>query len=104
MKMFNINADTYAESCVHTKNVIKKDNKPILWIKMHDIQDNLCAKNMSGLTIKAIKGIYNTKTLTDKKISAYKKHGSELIDGEKFMYIHKSWFINSHELQNTNSN
>ena len=39
--MFDINTDTYAENCVHTINVIKKDNKSTLWIKMHDIQDNL---------------------------------------------------------------
>ena len=45
---------------------------------------------MSDLTIKAIKGFYNTKTFTDEQISAYKKHGSELIDGEKFMCIHES--------------
>ena len=29
-KMIDINADTYAKNCVHTINVIKKDNKSVL--------------------------------------------------------------------------
>ena len=45
IKMFNINADTYAENCVHTINVIKKDNKSISWIKTHDIQVKLGVKS-----------------------------------------------------------
>ena len=45
--------------------------------------------DLSDLTIKVIRVIYNTETLTDEKIGAYKKHGSELIDGKKFMYIHE---------------
>ena len=39
LKIFNINADTYAENCVHTVKVIKKGNQSILWVKMHNIQD-----------------------------------------------------------------
>ena len=34
-------ADTYAENYVHTLKVDKKDNKSVLWIKMHDIQGKL---------------------------------------------------------------
>ena len=64
IKMININAKTYAENCFHTINVIKKDNKSIIWIKIHDKQDKLGVKNMSDLTIKAIKGIYDTEIPT----------------------------------------
>ena len=63
--MFDVNAGTYAENCVLSTTVHKKDNKSVLWIKMHDIQDKLGVKNMSCLTIKAIKDIYNTKNLTE---------------------------------------
>ena len=57
--MIVINAKSYAENCVHTINVIKKDNKSVLWIKMHDIQDKMGVKNISDLTIKAIRCIYS---------------------------------------------
>ena len=67
--MVDISVDTYAENCVHTMKVIKRDNKSTLWIKMRDIQDKLGVKNMSDLTIKAIKGIYKTKNLTESQIT-----------------------------------
>ena len=35
---------------------------------------------------KEIKGRFETKKPTDEQIREYKRHGSELIDGEKFMY------------------
>ena len=71
--MFNINADTYAKSYVHSIEVIKKDNK------IHNIQDKLGVKNMSDLTIKAIIGIYDTETLTIEQVRKYKGYGKELI-------------------------
>ena len=55
---------TYAENCVHTIEVIKKDNKSFLWIKIHNIQDKLGVKNMSDLTTKAIRDIHNAETPT----------------------------------------
>ena len=58
----NANAKTYAENWVHTINVIKKDNKSVLWKKRK--QDKLRVKNMSDLTIKAIKGSYDTEVST----------------------------------------
>ena len=70
--MIDINAKTCAENCVHTINVTKRDNKSILWIKMHDIQDKLGVRNMSDLTIIAIKGIRDTEK--------YKRYGKEFID------------------------
>ena len=65
--MIDINADTYAKNCVHTIKVIQKDNKSVLWVKMHDIEEKLGIKNMSDLIMKAIKGIDNTKNPTKKK-------------------------------------
>ena len=46
--------------------MIIKDNKSILWIKMHNMQVKMVVKNMSNLTIKIIRGIYNTETPTSK--------------------------------------
>ena len=63
--MFKISAKTYATNCINTVTVHKKDNKTVLWIKMYNIQDSLGVKNMSDLTIKAIKGIYETKSPTN---------------------------------------
>ena len=48
--MIDINSNKYAENCVHTIEVIRKDNKSGLWIKIHDVQDNLGVKNMSDMT------------------------------------------------------
>ena len=62
--MIDINADTHAKNWIHTVKVSKKDNKSVLLIRMHDIQDKLGVKKMSDLTIKAIKCIYNAETLT----------------------------------------
>ena len=58
----NANAKTYAENWVHTINVIKKDNKSVLWKKTQTRQ--ITFKNMSDLTIKAIKGSYDTEVST----------------------------------------
>ena len=78
LKMFKISVETYDENCVHTTAVHKKDNKTVLWIKIHDIQVKLVVKNMSDLTIKVIKGIYNTKSLTKEQIRKYKRYGNNL--------------------------
>ena len=40
---------------------------------MHDIQDKLGVKNMSDMTIKSIKSIYNTKNLTEEQIKKHKR-------------------------------
>ena len=66
--MIDINPDTYAKNCLHTVNVVKKNNKLVLWIKMHILQEKLGVKNMSDLTIKAIKGIYDAETSIKKQI------------------------------------
>ena len=45
---------------------------------MDDIQGKLDIKNMSDLTIKAIKGIYNTENPAKKQIGKYKSYGKDL--------------------------
>ena len=92
-KMFKVTAETFAKNCVHTIKVNKTDNKSVLWIKMIDIQKKLDVKNIDDLVDKEIKGKFKTNNLTDKQIQKYKIHGSELIDGEKFMYAHEGVII-----------
>ena len=48
---------------------------------MYDILDKLGVKNMSDLTKKETKGIYNTRTPTFEQIRRYKRFGKEFIDG-----------------------
>ena len=47
-------------------------NKTVLWIKIHDIRDKLGVKNMSDLSIRAIKGIYEVKSSTNEQIKRCK--------------------------------
>ena len=42
---------------------------------------------MSDLTTKAIKGIYNTKNLTEEQIKKHKRYGKEFIDNLTGIYI-----------------
>ena len=91
--MFKVIAETFAENCVHTKKVNKRDNKSVFWIKMIDIQKQLDVKNIHDLVDKEIKDKFKTNNLTDERIKKYKIHGSELINGEKFMYAHEDVII-----------
>ena len=77
--MFDISADTYPENCVHTINVIEKDNKLVLWVNMHDIKDKLSVKNMLDLTINAIKSIYDTENPTKNKLKKIKDMEKNLL-------------------------
>ena len=88
--MLKVTAKTYAKNCVHTIKVNKTDNKSVLCIKMIDIQKKLNVKNIHDLVDKEIKGKFKTNNLTDEQIKKYKTQGSELINGEKFMYAHES--------------
>ena len=65
----------------------------MLWIRIIDIQKKLDVKNIHDLFDKEIKGKFKTNNLTDKQIKMYKIHGSELIDGETFMYTHEGVII-----------
>ena len=84
---------THLLNCVHTIKVNKTDNKSVLWIKMIDIRKKLDVKNIHDLVDKKIKGKFKTNNLTAEQIKKYKIHGSELIDGKKFMYAHEGVII-----------
>ena len=43
--------------------------------------------------IKQLKTKFNSNNLTDEQIKKYKRHGSELIDGEKFVYTYEGTII-----------
>ena len=92
-KMFKVTAETFPKNCVHTTKVNKTDNNLVLWIKMIDIQTKLDVKNIHGLVNKEIKGKFQTNNLTDEQIKKYERHGSELIDGEKFLYANEGFII-----------
>ena len=92
-KIFKVTTETFAKNCVYTIKVNKTDNKSVLWIKMIDMQKKLDVKNIHDLVDKEIKGKFKGNKLTDGQIKKYKRHGSELIDGEKFVYAHESIII-----------
>ena len=56
---------------------------------MIDIRKDLGVKNIHDLVDKEIEWKFRTYNLTDKQIKKYKIHGSELIDGERFMYTYE---------------
>ena len=92
-EMFKVTAETFAKSCVHTIKVNKTGNKSVLCIKMIDIQKQIDVKSIRDLVDKEIKGKFKTNNLTDEQIKKYKRHGSELIDGEKFVYAHEDIIV-----------
>ena len=87
-KVSKVTSETFAKNCAHTIKVNKRDNKSVVWIKMIDIQQKLDVKNIDHLVDKELKAKFKTNNLTDEQIKKYKIHGSELIEGEKFMYAH----------------
>ena len=80
-KILNISAETYA------KNSILKiiDKEKMLWLRNKDMGEKLGVKSIYDLIDKKIKGRYRSRNLTNKQNRENKRHGSELIDGEKFM-------------------
>ena len=84
--MFKIKFETYNKLC-SSNNITQKNNKIALWRKIYDIQIKLGVKNMSDLTIKSIKGIYDTKTLTNEQIRKYKGYGVEFINNWTGIYV-----------------
>ena len=76
-KMLKISVKTYTKNCI--QNIINKKKMP--W---------LCyVENIYNLIDKEIKGRFQTRNPTNEQIIEYKRHGSKLIDGEKFMYTCK---------------
>ena len=92
-KIFKVTADIFAKNCVHTIKVNKTGNKTVLWIKMIDIQKNLDVKNIHDPVDQEIKGKFKSNNQADEQIKKYKRHGSELIDGEKIVYAHEGIII-----------
>ena len=60
---------------------------------MHDMADNLGVKNMSDLTINAIKGIFKTKTPTKEQTGKYKRHAKEVDNDLTRIYIHEDFSL-----------
>ena len=92
-KIFKTDAETFSKNCVYAIKVTKTDYKSVLWIKMIDMQEKLDVKNFHDLVDKEIKRKFKTNNLTDEQIKKYKKHGSELIDDERFMYAQEGVII-----------
>ena len=66
--MVVINAEAYQNSRVHTITV---KNKYFFWVKIKDVQDRLCIKNISDLLRKEICGRFGTQDLTVKQKVKY---------------------------------
>ena len=73
------------KTAFYTLKVNKTDNKSVLCMKMIDIQKKLDAKNIHDLVDEESKGKFKTNNITDEHIKKCKRHGSELIDGEKYI-------------------
>ena len=84
-KMLKISAETYAKNCVHS--ITDKAKK--LQLRNKDTRERLGVQSIYDLIDKEIKGGFETKNPTNEQKSEYKKHGSELIKGEKFMYTYE---------------
>ena len=58
----------------------------MLWLRNKDIGEKVGVENIYNLVQKEIKGRFETRNPTNEQIREYKRHGLELIEGEKFMY------------------
>ena len=91
--MVDIGAETFAKNCIHTISQSKRGKEPILWIRIKYIGRNLHVKNIFNLVDKEIKVKFETNYLAKQQIRKYKRHGSEFIENEKFMYAHECIII-----------
>ena len=87
--MIKISAEIFAKNCVY--NIIDKEKK--LWLRNKDIGEKLGVKNIYDLIDKEIKGKFKTNNPTEQQIKEYKRHGSELINNEEFVYTHEDIII-----------
>ena len=60
-----------------------------MWLSNKDIGKKLGVENIYDLIDKEIKGKFETNNPTKQQIKEYKRNGSELIDGKKFVYTHE---------------
>ena len=58
----------------------------MLWLRNKDAGEKLSFENISNLIDKEIKTRFETINPTNEQIREFKRHGSKLTDGEKFMY------------------
>ena len=87
--MIKISAEIFAKNYVY--NIIDKEKK--LWLRNKDIGEKLGVKNIYDLIDKEIKGKFKTNNPTEQQIKEYKRHGSELINNEEFVYTHEDIII-----------
>ena len=83
-KILKISSETYAKNCVY--NITDKEK--MQWVRRKGIGEKLDVENIYDLIDKELKGRSETRNPT-KKPREYKRHESQLIDGEKFMYTRK---------------
>ena len=76
--MVDISADTFAKNCIHIIKQLRKGKEPVLWIRIKDVREKLDVKNIET----------NLKLIIQQK-----KHGSEFIEGIKFMYAYECIII-----------
>ena len=65
----------------------------MLWLRNKDLGEKIGVENIYDLIDKEIKNRFETKNQINEQIKEYKKLGSELIDGEKFMLTRKDFII-----------
>ena len=73
--MYLISAKGYKNAGVHII-IIKKSGE--IWVSMKNVHNDLGVKNMSGLILQKIYGIYKTKNLTKEQIREYKMTEREI--------------------------
>ena len=88
--MLKISAETFPENYIY--NITDKEKR--LWLRNKDIGEKLGVENIYDLIDKEIKGKFETRNPTNEQIIEYKKHGSELVYGEKCMYTHEDMIMN----------
>ena len=91
--MVDISAKIFAENYIQTITQLRKDKKLALWLRIKDIGEKLDIKNIFHLIDKEIKGKLETNYPTEQQTRKYKRHGSEFIEGTKFMYAHECVII-----------
>ena len=90
-KRYKISAETFFKNYVY--NIIDKEKK--LWLRNKDIGEKLGVENSYDLIDKEMKGKFETKNPTNEQLREYKRHGSEVIDGEKFVYTCEDIIMNN---------
>ena len=64
--MLGIGVKEFIDAKVNTVTIV---NRILYWIRMHDVQEGLCIKNISDLERNEIHGIFETKNPTKDQIT-----------------------------------